>query len=72
MGVSVIRSLFALFAYTLIRRTNMFRIAIVTTFIWALSSIATSLVANDASSLTAITSILMATCATELALYFGE
>ena len=49
----------------------MYKALIVLTFSFALSSIASSLLANDISTMTAITSILMTTCATELALYFG-
>lgn len=49
----------------------MFKSAVVLTFVYALSSIASSLFANDISTMTAIASILMTTCATELALYFG-
>lgn len=50
----------------------MFASAIVLTFVYALSSIASSAIANDISTLTAITSILMTTCATELVLWIGE
>jgi len=49
----------------------MFKSAIVLTFSYALCSIFSSFGAGDISSITAITSILMTTAATELALYFG-
>ena len=49
----------------------MYKSSVVLTFSYALCSIASSLIANDISTITAITSILMTTCATELVLWFG-
>jgi len=51
---------------------NMYRFSVVTTFGFALSSISSSLIANDVSTLTAQVSILMTTLATITVLYFGE
>ena len=50
----------------------MYKSAIVLTFTFALSSIASSLIAGDISTLTCITSIWMTTIATEAALWIGE
>jgi len=50
----------------------MYRLAVVTTFGFALSSIASSFIAQDVSSLTAQVSILMTTLVTITVLYFGE
>ncbi len=50
----------------------MYKLAVTTTFFWALTAIASALIANEVSGLTAVTSILMTTCVTELALYIGE
>ena len=47
----------------------MYRLAAVTLFGYALSAISVSTLAGDVSTLTAIASILMTTCATEVVLY---
>lgn len=49
----------------------MFNLSILLTFSFALSSIASSLLAGDVSTTTSIAAILMTTVATEAALYFG-
>jgi hypothetical protein len=50
----------------------MFKSAITLTFILAIQSIASTYLANEIGTLMLIASIAMTTCATELALYFGE